>query len=81
MNYQLFLKGECKKMPEQIIDYVFNDVADIVKDDYKEDKNYFPITNGVNDYLTRNNLSVTVINGILYDVLLDEYLNYVNYGI
>ena len=68
-------------MSEQIIDYVFNDVADIVKDGYKENKNYFPITNGVNDYLIRNNLSVTMINGILYDVLLEEYLNYVNYGI
>lgn len=68
-------------MHEQIIDYVFNDVADIVKDGYKEDKNYFPITNGVNDYLISHNLSVSSINGILYDVLLKEYLDYVNYGI
>lgn len=33
-------------MHEQIIDYVFNDVSDIVNDGYKENKNYFPITNG-----------------------------------
>ena len=56
-------------MHEQIIDYIFNDVTDIVKDGYKEDKNYFPMTNGVNDYLTNNSLSVTAINGILYDIL------------
>ena len=68
-------------MHEQIIDYVFNDVADIVKDGYKEDKNYFPVTNCINDYLIEHNLSVTVINGILYDILLQGYMNYVNYGI
>lgn len=68
-------------MSEQIIDYVFNDVADVVKDGYKEDKNYFPITNGVNDYLIDNNLSVLEIDGILYEVLLKEYMDYVNYWI
>ena len=68
-------------MHEQIIDYVFNDVADIIKDGYKEDKNYFPITNRVNDYLISHNLTVTSINGILYDVLLKEYLDYANYGL
>lgn len=68
-------------MENQIIDYVFNDVADIVKDGYKEDKNYFPITNGVSNYLASHNLSITTINGILYDVLLQEYLDYVNCGL
>ena len=68
-------------MHDQIIDYVFNDVTDIVKDGYKEDKNYFPMTNGVNDYLINNKLSVTAINGILYDILLNEYLDYINYGL
>ena len=68
-------------MQEQIIDYIFNDIEDIVKDGYKEDKNYFPITNEVSDYLINNNLSLTSINGILYDILFNEYLNYINYGL
>lgn len=68
-------------MQEQIIDYIFNDVAGIVKNGYKEDKNYFPITNGVNNYLINHNLPVSSINGILYDILFQEYLNYVNYGL
>lgn len=68
-------------MHEKIIDYVFNDVADIVKDGYREEKDKFPITRGIDNYITSHNLSITVIDGILYDILLQEYLNYVNYGI
>lgn len=68
-------------MYEQIIDYVFNDVADIVKNGYKEDDSRFPVTNEINKYLIKHNLSVTTINGILYDILLKEYLDYVNYGL
>lgn len=68
-------------MADQIIDYVFNDVANIVKDGYTDDKDYFPITKGVNEYLVSHNLSVTKIDGILFDVLRKEYMDYVNYGI
>lgn len=44
----------------------------------KKIKNSFPITNRVNNYLISHNLSVSSINGILSDVLLKEYLDYVN---
>lgn len=44
----------------------------------KKIKNCFPITTGANNYLISHNLSVSSINGILSDVLLKEYLDYVN---
>lgn len=63
---------ECK-----IVDYILDDISCIIKDGISNDINDFPMTKALSQYLISNSLQPTIIDGIMYDILMKEYVSYI----
>ena len=60
-----------------ILEYIMQDIKTIVEDGMTNDINDFPMTKVLSAYIRKNNLSVEIIDGIIYDILIQEYVNYI----
>ena len=63
-----------------IINYIVDNIKSILKDGILEDSNSFPITKTLSNYLQSNMLGVSIIDGIICDMLIEEYINYITSG-
>ena len=64
-------------MEKKIVDYILEEIGCIIKNGLDENEEGFLMTKALAHYLTINSFEPSVINGILYDALLQEYINYV----
>lgn len=64
-------------MEEKIVDYIIEDFSDIIKDGLSNNIDDFPMTKVLGKYLTTNSLSTNIISGIMYDILMSEYIEYI----
>lgn len=64
-------------MENKIVDYILEDISCIIKNGLEENEEGFLMTKALTHYLTSNNLQPSVINGIIYDALIKEYIDYI----
>ena len=63
-----------------IITYIIDDMKSILENGILEDNNRFPITKTLSSYLQSNTLGVNIIDGIICDMLIEEYIDYITSG-
>lgn len=64
-------------MEKKIVDYILEDISCIIKNGLDENEAGFTMTKATAYYLTKNLLEPCVINGIIYDALIREYIDYI----
>ena len=65
------------KIEKDIVRYIMQDMEDIINDGISDDINNFPMTKILSEYLHKNKLGVEIISGIMYDILMQEYIVYI----
>lgn len=63
-------------MEYKIVDYILEDLSCIIKDGISNDINDFPMTKVLSQYLVSNSFQPTIIEGMMYDILMKEYVDY-----
>lgn len=64
-------------MDKQIVDYILKDIGCIIKNGLDENEDGLLMTKATAHYLIRNSLQPCAINGIIYDALIREYIDYI----
>ena len=64
-------------MEKKIVDYILEDIGCIIKNGLDEDEEGFIITKAIANYLIKNSLQPCALNGIIYDALINEYIDYI----
>lgn len=64
-------------MEKKIIDYILEDISCIIKNGLDENEEGLLITKAISHYLVNNSLELCVLNGIIYDALIKEYIAYI----
>lgn len=64
-------------MEKKIIDYILEDISCIIKNGLDENEEGFSMTKAAAQYLIKNSLQPCALNGIIYDALIREYIDYI----
>ena len=64
-------------MEKKIVDYILEDISCIIKNGLDENEEGFIMTKATAHYLIKNSLQPCAINGIIYDALIREYIDYI----
>lgn len=64
-------------MEKKIVDYILEDIGCIIKNGLEESEDGFVITKAIARYLVKNSLQPCALNGIIYDALIKEYIDYI----
>lgn len=64
-------------MEKKIVDYILEDISCIIKNGLDENEEGFSMTKATAHYLIKNKLQPSAINGIIYDALIREYIDYI----
>lgn len=64
-------------MEKKIVDYILEDISCIIKNGLDENEEGFSMTKAVAQYLIKNSLQPCALNGIIYDALIREYIDYI----
>lgn len=64
-------------MENKIVDYVLEDIGCIIKNGLEEKEEGLLMTKALAHYLVSTSLQPSAINGIIYDALISEYIDYI----
>lgn len=64
-------------MEKRIVDYILEDISCIIKNGIDENEEGLLITKAMAHYLIKNSLEPCCLNGIIYDALIKEYIDYI----
>lgn len=64
-------------MENKIVDYILEDISCIIKHGLEDYEEGLLMTKALAYYLTTNSLQPSAINGIIYDALIKEYIDYI----